>query len=198
MSKFHDKVQKLRAEIAQTQEELEWLADAALPKSDLKAAIAASVASNLGDEGTAGLLLQMAAADAGARGEAASQLLRVRASTRPEPHAPGVSSVDLDLAPLLALVLGKEAIIVALHQRVDALSYTAGPPAAERPAKRAKLRAELRRLETAEEAAIVAAEDAGEYIARRADADPAVILEYIEAPEEVDAEEFDEVDADAA
>ena len=191
MSKFFPKVQKLRAEIAATQEELEWLADAALPKADLKAAIAAAVSRDLGDEG-AGLLHQIASGDPRAAGAAAGQLLKLQAFTRPEPHAQGISAVNIDLGPLLSLVLGKEAIIAALHQRVDALSYTAGPPAAERPAKRSKLRAELRRLETAEEALIVAAEDAGEYIARRADADPAVILEYIE-----EAEEFDEVDANA-
>lgn len=185
MSKFREKVQKLRADVAATQEELEWLGDAAVPKSDLKAALAAAVSRDLGDEG-AGLLHQIASGDPRASGEAAAQLLKLQAFTRREPHAAGISAVSIDLAPLLGLLLGKEAIIAALNQRVDALSYTAGPPAAERPAKRDKLRAELRRLEIAEEALIVASEDAGEPIARRADADPAVVLEYIEAPDETD------------
>lgn len=85
------------------------------------------------------------------------------------------NAVSTDLAPLLCTIFGAE-IRQRLAAAIQAQTTTAGPSMAERPRVMAALEATLQRLETQEEQLIRESETAGERLARRADARPAVVL----------------------
>lgn len=80
----------------------------------------------------------------------------------------------LDLAPMLAAVLGADALLTALAPHLAALPEGIG--ATEKAQQLAELDAELLRLAHAEQDVIDAAEAVGEPVAYRADADPAIVL----------------------
>ena len=83
-----------------------------------------------------------------------------------------------DLAPLLVALVGADAVSARLAALIAGMPP--GLDTAPRNARIAELRAERFQLELAEEAAIVAAEARGEWIARRPDADPAAVLYRVE------------------
>jgi hypothetical protein len=94
------------------------------------------------------------------------------------PH--GVVSVDL--GPMLAALFGDE-LKKRLHREIEARAeeIECGPPTAERKAARQTLERELFDAETAEEALIVAAEEAGmDGFFRRHDVNPACVLAITE------------------
>lgn len=90
----------------------------------------------------------------------------------------------VDVAPLLAALLGHKAFAAALVKFADQTAD--GPTAAERAARVAEISNELDRLETDEEALIVGSEAAGSPIPRRGDARPEIVLKLVD-PEAVDA-----------
>jgi hypothetical protein len=79
-----------------------------------------------------------------------------------------------DLAPVLLALLGVDAVMASLDRHMAALPEGLDAPA--RAARLDALRAELFQAELAEEAQVMAAEDRGERVTRRADADPAAVL----------------------
>lgn len=88
--------------------------------------------------------------------------------------SPGAAPVSLDLAPLLLALMGKTAVSNALAVYVDHLPEGLAPKA--RSSRLAAIERELQKLEVAEEAAIVEAEQQGKIIMRRVDARPEIIL----------------------
>lgn len=166
-TKLHMEVEKIRAEIARVRDECEWLDSARVPRDELKARVAERIRAASGKFGGDLALHQLADTQG-----STAELLTV---TVP-PHQGTVEKVDL--TPLLGWLMGTDALIGIVHAKVDAMDYRPGPPLAERPARLAELRTELRALEEREEAMIMRAEGAGVPIPRRAEADPAVVLGY--------------------
>lgn len=80
-----------------------------------------------------------------------------------------------DLGPLFAWLAG-DALEKALIEAMTPLCDDSAPRSAERPEAIEALEAEIRELEISEETLIREAEQAGETIERRADADPAIVL----------------------
>lgn len=80
----------------------------------------------------------------------------------------------IDMAALLAAVLGPNALCAALCRHLD--QTESGPTAAERAERLAEIDRELLEIETAEERLIEVSEAAGAPIARRADANPRAVL----------------------
>lgn len=78
------------------------------------------------------------------------------------------------LGAAFVMMLGKEQVVSALLADVDAVPE--GTDAVERHAQITAIESELDALEAEEEALIVAAEDAGERVTRRADARPEIVL----------------------
>lgn len=86
---------------------------------------------------------------------------------------PGPGGV-VDLAPVLASVLGADGLATALQRHVRLMED--GPSVAERAARLAEISAELDRHERDEETLIEASEATATPIARRADARPEIVL----------------------
>lgn len=86
---------------------------------------------------------------------------------------PGPGGV-IDLAPVLASLMGADAMAAALQRHVRLMAD--GPNAADRAARLAEISAELDRLERDEETQIEASEATGAPIARRADARAEIVL----------------------
>lgn len=99
-----------------------------------------------------------------AYGGALMDLLRVRPS-------PGGM---VDLAPVLASVLGAEALTAALWRHLAGSEN--GPTADERAQRTANLDAEIFELELQDETLVLASETAGRPIPRRPDADPRAVI----------------------
>lgn len=175
---LHQDVDQLRDEIEQVREELEWLASSSVPRDELKERITAAVASEKRSAGADGVLRALAIPTPDAYCATFDDMFKVQTNVFLRGgDKPDVRPVEVVLSPVLAWLLGDE-LTKNLHAKVDALQYTPGPPMAERPARRAQLLATLRQLEEKEEALICTGEAAGLWIARRGDADPAVVLGY--------------------
>lgn len=80
----------------------------------------------------------------------------------------------LDLAPLLAALIGPERLAEALGAHLDGVAD--GPTSAGRTSRLAAIDTELFDAERSEEQVIEAAEARGEHVARRGDADPRAVL----------------------
>lgn len=91
----------------------------------------------------------------------------------PRGHA-GAMPAPIDLAPMLASVLGPVALAEILGRHLPADDN--GVTAADRRARIVEIEAELFEAECAEERLIEASEAAGAPIARRADMDPRAVL----------------------
>jgi hypothetical protein len=79
-----------------------------------------------------------------------------------------------DLAPVLLALLGVDAVMASLDRHMAALPE--GLDSAARATRLEHLVGGLFQAELAEEAQVMAAEDRGERVTRRADADPAAVL----------------------
>lgn len=86
----------------------------------------------------------------------------------------GELTKDVELAPMLAWLMGDE-LKAKLASALDGLEED-GIPAADRPELMARLDADIRALEIAEEQLIRESESAGEPIQRRTDAEPELVL----------------------
>lgn len=82
--------------------------------------------------------------------------------------------VSIDLLPIFIKVLGAPAVTKALLRGLDDIPVGLNPDA--RATRLEAIKTELYRLETSEEATIREAENAGEVIARRPEADPRCVL----------------------
>ena len=170
-------VDRLREEIARVREEIVWIDKSPLPKDDWKARVESWVrAQAASDTRHANALrhLRSPGRPDGERGDCGRLATRVHI---PAGQAAGVQPVELSIAPFMAWLYGDD-LVRRLHALIDAEDYVPGPPLAERAIRRQALLKELHALECEEEAAIVAAEGEQVLIARRADADPAVVLAY--------------------
>ena len=87
----------------------------------------------------------------------------------------GENSVAVDMGPVLCSLFGP-ALREQLAAAIQAQTGTPGPRLADRPRALSSREEELGRLEVAEERLVRAAEAEGEFLARRADASPAVVL----------------------
>jgi hypothetical protein len=94
-------------------------------------------------------------------------LLTVKAMT---PHG----TVSIDLLPIFIKVLGAPAVTKSLLRGLDDIPVGLNPDA--RATRLETIKTELHRLETSEESTIREAENAGEAIARRPEADPRCVL----------------------
>lgn len=169
-------IQKLRDQIQQLKEEIEWVTTAPVTREEFK-------------ERVLGWVNDMAArAEQAARGlnclrspnphtVNGADLLGVETRVTSIEGKTGVTPIEFSIAPQLTWLLG-DAIKETLLAKVEAMDYVPGLPMDERPARLAQLGQELRALEEKEEALICEAEADNQKIYRRADADPAVVLSY--------------------
>lgn len=171
----HQEIAKLRADIEQCRDEINWLIEAPITKGELKSR-AKECCKTLADKFDAPRHM-------GSLANPSAGLFEMQAMFRTSARVfiPGkldVTSADSeDVGPMLAWVMG-ETLVQRMHADIDCLDYRPGPPMAERPARLGELRATLRKLEQQEEALISRGEETGVFIPRRDDADPAVILAY--------------------
>ena len=175
---LHQDVDQVRDEIEPVREELQWLASSSVPRDELKARITAAVGVERRNADSGRVLRSLASPTSDAYSATFADMFKVQTkATFLGGDKPDILPAEVPLSPMLAWLLGDE-LTKNLHAKVDALEYTPGPPMAERPARRAQLLATLRQLEEKEEALICTGEAAGLWIARRGDADPAVVLGY--------------------
>lgn len=173
---FVQKINKLREEIQQVNEELKWLDESPITKEEFKTRVVEWVrvgTNNADDEDRR--LAYLRHPDASAH---RSAMLGI--STRayiPGGTDPTIAPVEFSIAPQLAWLFGDQ-IKEALLAKVEAMDYVPGLPMAERPARRTQLLQNRRVLEEKEEALICESEEANTPVHRRSDADPAVVLAY--------------------
>lgn len=173
---FVQKIDKLRDQIHQINEELTWLEESPVTKEEFRARVIEWVTVNTNNAEDIGDRLAWLSRP----NSAASKLDMLKISSRV--HVPGsthptVAPVDISIARPLAWLFGEQ-IKEALLAKVDAMDYVPGLPLADRPARRDQLLKDRRVLEEKEEALICESEEANAPIYRRADADPAVVLNY--------------------
>lgn len=170
------KIQKLREQILQAKEELEWLEQAPLSREEFK-----------------GQVLTWFEHISASAAEANNRFLALRFPDQSISHVDPlkieypvalpvkgnvVSSVmKFSITPQLFWLLG-DTIKESLLAKVEAMDYVPGLPRAERVKRREQLSSQLHTLEVKEEELICEAELAKLQIFRRADADPAVVLAY--------------------
>lgn len=175
---LHQDVDKLRDEIETVRDEIEWLASAPITPDELKARIEMEMGAERPDTDSARALRGLLSPTRDAYSSTVADMFKAQArATYLGGTDPAIMPVEVQLGPMLTWLFGNE-LIKNIHAKVDAMAYTPGPPMAERPARRAQLLATLRQLEEKEEALICTGEAAGLWIARRGDADPAVVLGY--------------------
>ena len=174
--KFQQNIQKLRDQIQQLNEEVEWVSTAPVTREELKERVLAWVDSMATRAESAAIGLNDLRSPRPHTFNGAD-LLKVETRVVSIEGKTGVSPLKFSLAPQLTWLLG-DAIKDSLLAKVDAMDYVPGLPMDERPARLAQLKQELRALEQKEEALICEAEANNLQIYRRADADPAVILNY--------------------
>lgn len=172
---IQQEVEKLRAEIERTHDEIAWLNDAPITPAELKSRATEgcqAMAARFEAQRHLGVL-----ANPGGGPRDVADMFTASSSVAFVGEL-DVKPVNIDgIGPMLAWAMGGS-LVQRLHAEIDRLEYRPGPPMAERPARLAALRAELRTLEVREEALICEAEESGVIIPRRPDADPAVILGY--------------------
>lgn len=168
----HEEAEKIRIQIQNVGDEIAWLASAPVPKEELKVRATEAcraLAATFLEDGNPMRRLALPKPDS------LLSLLKINASTFHRGEV--VSTTAVEVGPIIAWCLG-DILTQRMHAEIDSLDYQAGPPMADRPARLAKLKADLRRLEGQEEALICKAEAEGISIQRRSDADPAVVLNY--------------------
>lgn len=173
-------IQKLREQIQQLKEEIEWVAEAPVTREEWKERVASWVdgmAANA--DRTSSALLSLRSANP--RTVRDADLLAIQTSVAQVAGQTTVRSIDFSIAPHLTWLLG-DAIKASMLAKVEAMDYVPGLPLAERPARLAQLKQDLRALEEKEEALICEAEANHMPIYRRSDADPAVVLNYGKRP----------------
>lgn len=166
-------IDKLRAEIQRVGDEIEWLAGAPLPLEECKARVADGCRQLATHFTENRLRLGVFVHPNTNPQEALMEAFAISKNTT------GVSTLTIEeVGPALCWAMG-DSLVQRLHAEIDALDYgPPGLPMAERPARLAQLKGMLRQLEEQEEALICKAEEAGEVVFRRAEADPAVVLGY--------------------
>lgn len=169
-------IDETRVQIAATYEEIDWLKSAPPPKVEVVelacAAIDLEAADFVSSARWGGFV------HAGEIGELFEM------SGRTEIIVPGspIAGMHLRAAPLFAFLFGaelKEKLAAAIEQ--GTVDFEEGPAMGDRPALIESARDRLFAMETEEESLIEEAAAAGIEIARRASADPAVILGAYEA-----------------
>ncbi len=169
------KLTTLRKRIAELNEEIEWATNAPLPKDEVIARNDAWV-DRLANKWAPGFdLFGPNARPDEAKLLEAEGLLSGRSVGE---EAQLVGRAYTDLAPMMAALM-PEVVKALLKRYVDTAQYEAGPPSADRPEIIQSLNAERLKLEREEESLIVEAEAAGQFIDRREDVDPAVVLEWV-------------------
>ncbi len=169
---FAEELDALRAEIAGAWDEFAWTSDSPLPKDEVKQRLT-QAGKTLAEK----FNLNLARLANPQAGEHELREILSLQETVVIHAAPGVAGVRVDMSGILFAAFGGD-LLKHLGKQVDALDYVAGPPAKDRSARLAALRETLRDLEQREENLIVHAEGCGVYLARRPDADPAVVLDY--------------------
>lgn len=162
-------IDSVRAELAALQAEDKVLDRQRLSRDDVREAIRASVDHTAATwESRLGLMHRRIAGGTRA-GEAIAQAL--------DPETQRAAPDTVNAVALFGL-LGADRVAEALSAQIDE-HVPAGPNAAARAARRVELAAEMLRLETLEEALIVASEATATPIARRPESRPQVVLAYL-------------------
>lgn len=174
----HQDISKLRAEIEQCHDEINWLNVAQVPQDELKERVT-NACRELAERFDAPRHLGMLANPGAGLVESMAMFrtsARVVIHSRPNESSVAPANSD-DVGPMIAWIMGN-ALVQRMHAEIDSLDYRPGPPTLERPARHAELKTMLRTLEQQEETIICQSEQAGVFMPRRPDADPAVILAY--------------------
>lgn len=169
-------IQKLREQIQQLKEEIQWVTEAPVTREEWKERVTSWVEGMAASASrTNSSLLSLRSANPKTVRDA--DLLRIETSVAQVAGQTTIRPLEFSIAPHLTWLLG-DAIKEAMLAKVDAIDYVPGLPLSERPARIAQLTKELRVLEEKEEALICEAEASHLAIYRRADVDPAVVLNY--------------------
>lgn len=170
------KIDKLREQIAQIKEEIDWLVQAPLSREDLKARVSAwfdRMSSDAAEVNNKFLSLR----NPGASITEVNPLGVTQGVNLPVGQSNASGMLNISIAPQLIWLFG-DTIKKVFLAKVDAMDYVPGLPLIERTTRREQLTTQLRTLEEKEEELICEAELAHLPIYRRADADPAVVLAY--------------------
>ena len=170
-------VDRLREEIARVRDEIAWIDKSPLPKDDWKARVASWVRAQAASDTRHANALRHLRSPGRPDSERGDCGRLVTSVLIPAKQVPDIQPVELSIAPFMAWLYGDD-LVRRLHALIDVEDYVPGPPLAERATRRQELLKELHALECEEEAVIVAAEGEQVLIARRADADPAVVPAY--------------------
>lgn len=173
---FVQKINKLREQIQQINEELNWLDESPLTKEEFKARIVEWVDSMMRNGKDAENSLQYLRTPKAKLQNSKMLSLSAKVHFSGGTH-PSVDALDISLAPQLAWLFGDQ-VKQSLLTKVEAMDYVPGLPMAERPARREQLLQNRRLLEEKEEALICESEEAHAPVFRREDADPAIVLSY--------------------
>ncbi len=155
------KIEKLRAQILELEEERFWLEDSLLPANELHDRICGIIDDMAGNFNTNWNGFDHTSLTVNGR------ILE------------GLNATASDLGPILATLLGPE-IKANLKQKIDSSNYEAGPPQKDRPGLLTDIDKRLATLESVEEGLIVEAAKIGQHIDRRDDMSAEIILEYID------------------
>lgn len=169
-------VQKLREQIQQLKEEIEWVATAPVTREEFKERVLSWVDGKAARAEKSEIgLMQLRSANPHTVMHA--DVLGVGTRTVNIAGRTDVLPIEFSIAPQLTWLLG-DTIKETLLAKVEAMDYVPGLPMSERPERLAQLRQELRTLEEKEEALICESEASSQPVYRRSDADPAVVLSY--------------------
>mgnify|MGYP001103303825 CR=1 FL=1 len=167
----HDELAKVRSDLEQARGELEGLDERPIPRSEWLARIAAAIDRREAEAKSMGAFRLSALRTPGPRG--AERLLAA-----PVRSGVGGDVAEADLFDVALVLLGSDALKTRLAELARGIDYDEGPPLEDRPEIKARLVAEIERLEVVEELAVRSAEDAGLDVIRRGDADPRIVLAW--------------------
>jgi hypothetical protein len=175
------KLEQIRAAIEAKTDELDQVRDAQRPVDEGVATVAAAFDHLVDASPGAELLAGVLAADGGERPFTLTPLLQVTTNPPTEGGALTCSLFGLEenLAAVQAVLIltGRKAIEANARAFLERRAGNApAMTAAQRVAALKRLKTELLDLERQEEAAILKLEAGGEFVPRRSEADPAVIL----------------------
>ena len=153
------KVQKIRSQINELDDERFWLENSVLPPDELFQRISGIIDDMGGKFSTNWNGFDSTSLTASGR------------------ILTGLDATATDLGPVLCALLGPE-IKSNLKAKIHDSNYEAGPPQKDRPSLLSDIDKRISTLEQQEEKIICEAESVGQTIPRRDDISPSVILEY--------------------
>jgi len=173
---LRNQIGEIQQVIQDTQDEIDWLSNSPLPAAEIKARVTADIAergARFFAEQQKGQVIYSGAVD---------ELLTFQAHSDPFAEGVTIANTPIKAAPVLCWLFPDQ-LAARIGESLDncELSFASGPPSGERPHLIEAATARLLILENQEEDLITEGEGIGLEIARREDANPAVILGAYEA-----------------